>query len=82
MGMDVKGYVNISEFNSTRVPFFVLRIRGRAQLRWQDPLSCPSSAGLPLPRCLLGTACALGYLVSHAQALHGRGLGVVDREVC
>lgn len=82
MGIDIKGYVNISEFNSTRAPFFVLRIRGIAKLAWQKPLSCPSSAGSPLPHCLLGTACVLGYLLSHAQALRGSGLGCVDQEVC
>lgn len=27
MGVDIKGYVNISEFNRTRVSFFGLKIR-------------------------------------------------------
>jgi len=82
VGIDIKGHVNISEFNSTKVPYFVLSIRGPAQLTWENPLCCPSSGVLLLPRCLLGTACVLGYLLSHAQAPRGRGLGHVDSEVC
>lgn len=76
---DIKDYVNVLEFNSIKVPFFVLRIRGVAQI-------VAKSSVLPFLCRLTSSTWPVGnslcYSLSHGQEPHGRGMDNEDQEMC